>query len=197
MSMNKFLFSCDGSLSDLFADIESLADRLIDEIPEDTLLERDLEEQAAALARQLLPHVPEPMVDRVSLQRDVRPEGSAVRFSLPFAGSSALFRYRPTDAQGVPPEGEAAATLIIWIPMAGQDAEGVEVAFRARVEHIQRWLGLVADELVVFSGRLRSRISAKLEERRETVGRELAIMKRLAVRFRPGTDELSAQPPEE
>jgi len=190
--LDEVLFSQGGPLSDYFGELNQLADRLIDEMSEDEVLERTTEEAAGALVRQLMPITPALLPDRATVKREVLPGGSFLLFTLPFSGSGGLFAYSPTHATGEPITGRVAGTLTLGIPMSGLDSDGMEAAFWRVIERVNENLRVIGAEIDGFRGGLFERVSARLAGRRGRIVLERAVTQELTRRLSPKSENNAA-----
>jgi hypothetical protein len=181
--MEHELFSESGPLSGLFAELRELGLERVQAIPEDELTLQPASRHAEALFEQLAPQLPSLLLDRVSLKREVLSRQSFIRFSVPFAGTGALFSYRPDELDCGGPRAEVCGPLVIWVPMSGLDGDQIEAIFRGTLREIEERLQLVGDSLVSFEREFSAELLSQISERRERVILERATTRDLLQRF--------------
>ena len=193
--MHGLLFTECGPLSGYLVELEQLADRLVDEMAEEELVERPPEEHANVLERRLTPCLPELLLDRVTVRREVTPGESFMVFTVPFSGTGALFSYTPRGSVGTMPRGTVSGVLTIAVSMTDRDSDAIERAYRCAVEQITDNLRAAAVELASFEAGLSGRLVTGLTTRLARVAKERAVAEELSRRFclAKGTGVDSAQ----
>jgi len=173
--MGDVLFSIHGRLSDYLSQLEELAGKLVEDMPDLELLDQPAEAHAQKLLRLLMPQTPRLMLEQVVPRMETSEEETIAKFVVPFSGTGALLNYTPSGMTETPPPGKVAGALIVTIPTTEEGTATAEAIFKDTVTQIERWLELVAREVAPLEPKLAARLEQPLAERQRRVAEDLGV----------------------